>query len=131
MKRVLTIAALVTGITILAGTSDVQARDHRDSGRSVHNDRSAHHHQSHGHASHRRSNHRPAVVVPYSSHVKGHSANYRAVPPSPRRAYHPNRYPVPATPYVPVPVPAYPSTSHSHGFHLDLGPLHLGIGSHH
>ncbi|QDS88260.1 hypothetical protein EC9_24500 [Rosistilla ulvae] len=130
MKRILTIAALVAGITVLAGTSDVQARDYRDNGRSGKNDRSAHYNQSHNHSSHQRSNRRPAVVVPYSSHGKGHSANYRVVPQSPRRVYQPNRYAAPA-PYVPVPVPTYPSTSHNHGFHLDLGPLHLGIGSHH
>lgn len=128
MKRILTIAALVAGITVLAGTSDAQARDYRDSGRSGKNDRSAHYYQSHNHSSHQRSNRRPAVVVPYSSYGKGSIAKHRAVPQSPRKAYRPNRYAAPA-PYVPVPVPAYPNTSH--GFHLDIGPLHLGFGSHH
>ncbi|QDV69584.1 hypothetical protein Poly24_33000 [Rosistilla carotiformis] len=130
MKRILTIAALVTGITVLAGTSDAQARDYRDSGRSAHNARSPQHRQSHDRAGHHHDNRSPKFVVPYSSHGKGHIAHYPPVPQSPRRGYLPNRYPAPVTPYVPVPVPTYPSTSHSHGFHLDLGPLHLGIGSH-
>lgn len=137
MKRMITIATLMAGIALFAGTSDLQARDNYYSGHSGHHGSSAHRGQGHS-AYYGNNSGRQSYGSHYGNsrssygHAQSHYGNSRSHYGSSRSHYGGGLYQGghrAATPYIPAPS-AY-GHGHSRGVHVDIGPLHFGIGNHH